>query len=86
MNNPRVVLREQQKRFVSRGGVVIALIFMLAFATIQIQVNGVRGLADGKFVGVFLLVGFFAFRTGRWVALGLYALTRAIGQRGGPKA
>ncbi len=85
MINARAVRREHQNRFIRSGALLLAGILMIAFATIQLQVNGVRGLAQGKFLGVLLLVGFFTYRTGRWLALGLFALTRAIGQRRGPK-
>jgi hypothetical protein len=78
MTNPRVVAREAQKRFMNRGAGILAAVFMIAFATVQFQANGARGLIDGKFLGLNLLVGFFAFRMGKWVAIGLYALMRAI--------
>jgi hypothetical protein len=73
--------RQSRTRFVNRGAAVLAAVFMVSFATVQLEVNGARGLIDGKFVGVCLLVGFFAFRIGRWLSLGLYALTRAMGKR-----
>jgi hypothetical protein len=77
MTNPNVIARQARKRFVNRGAVVLALVFMIAFAAVQVEANGLRGLTDGKFVGVTLLVGFFAYRMGRWLSLGLDALLRA---------
>jgi hypothetical protein len=80
MTSPNAT-RQSRARFVNRGAGVLALVFMLSFATVQLEVNGAGGLIDGKFVGVCLLVGFFAFRIGRWLSLGLYALTRAMRER-----
>lgn len=77
MTNPRFAAHQARKRFVNRGAAVLAAVFMIAFAAVQLEVNGVRRLADGKFVGVDLLVGFFAFRMGRWLSMGLEALLRA---------
>ena len=77
MTNPRLAAHQARKRFVNRGAVVLAAAFMISFAIVQLEVNGLRGLTDGRFVGVDLLVGFFAYRMGRWLSLGLDALLRS---------
>ena len=81
MTKPRVIAVQARKRFMYRGAALLAAIFMIAFATVQLEVNGARGLIDGKFLGVMLLVGFFAFRIGLWLSLGLFVLTRGIRAR-----
>jgi hypothetical protein len=77
MTNPRIAALRARKRFVNRGAVALALVFMVAFAVVQVEVNGLRGLTSGQFVGVDLLTGFFAYRMGRWLSMGLDALMKA---------
>jgi hypothetical protein len=82
MTAPTLSPQQLRRRFVNRGAGILAAVFMVAFATVQLEENGARGLIDGKFVGVDLLVGFFAFRTGKWLSLGVEALTRSMRERG----
>ena len=83
MTSPSETARQARRRFVQRGAAALAAVFMIAFAIVQVEVNGVRGLADGKFLGIDLLVGFFSYRMGRWLSLGAEALTRAVRGRKG---
>ena len=54
---------------------------MVALAAVQVEVNGVQGLMNGKFIGLDLAMGFGLFRVGSWVALGVYQLRLAIRAR-----
>jgi threonine/homoserine efflux transporter RhtA len=57
-------------RFAYLAGFVLAAVFMVALAAVQVATNGGRGIRDARFLGLELGVGLLSFRAG-------YVLARA---------